>query len=174
MSDAPNPLPPPKPDKSIWRDFLVALPGGAIGGLAVATASIGFGIAMDLGLSLENLWNHGVHLGQVFDRLDERFFGGPFWGMLGVPVTMLIAGRRRNPIFLSILWASILGTLPIAMAAIFLLISSPPTMSDTVLMLVAFVGVGAIYGFVLGFGQLIVERVLDRIVRPAPGTETPR
>lgn len=167
MSDAPNP--PPKPQRPIWRDLLVSLTAGAMGGFAVAVVSIGIGITLDLGIPtvpLQTLLDRGVHLGQVYERIDDRFLGGPFMGMIGGPISMLFVRCRRNPFLLAVLWASMLGALALTLVAISLSFGPPPRLDDALMMISIAVGCGATYGFVLGLSQLYMERVLDRFMHP--------
>ena len=109
-----------------------------------------------------------ANLGARFMRLQEcleSIGGAAVGGILGGLITACFSKRTRHPIILASLWASILGSVSLAMIAMVSIMDrNPQRVDDIIMMLAASLTSGAIYGFVLGLGARLMERALKRSV----------
>jgi hypothetical protein len=164
--------PPPAIAEPILLRWGTCAIGGAIAGIVVG----GWGIACEQadilrqrGTTLPDFIDEQIALGRFWEYLHAwRILGPALPGVVGGLLSALFSRRMRQPFALASVWASILGTIALALIAMLMGFGEmrTPRPTDMLVNLAVFLTSGAIYGFVLGVSARLLERGLQRLRRP--------
>jgi len=154
--------------QSWFARFAIFAGAGAISGLVVALVSVLVEFFMKYwqsGMSLLDFID-GTRARWQEDFLDARFLGGPIWGLIGGVLPACLSRTSPHPIMLASLWASIMGCVALVAAV---LLNDDKRVHESAAMVGLALGMGAIYGFVLGFAAQVLFRFANGKRGPESG-----